>query len=58
MLIIIIFPLYNIVSDILYSVVLCVDFLGTHMVSLVLFLKLGVTHEDMKLNKRVKVFVR
>ena len=37
------FPLYNIVSDILYSVVVCVDFLGTHMASLVLFLKPGVT---------------
>jgi len=37
------FPLYNIVSDILYFVVVCVDFLGTHMVSLVLFLKPGVT---------------
>ena len=37
------FPLYNIVSDILYSVVVCVDFLSTHMASLVLFLKPGVT---------------
>ena len=37
------FPLYNIVSDILYSFVVCVDFIGTHMASLVLFLKLGVT---------------
>jgi hypothetical protein len=37
------FPLYNIVSNILYSIVVYVDFLGTHMASLVLFLKLGVT---------------
>jgi len=41
------FLLYNIVSDILYYVVVCVDFLGTHMASLVLFLKqfLHVLHE-------------
>jgi hypothetical protein len=32
----------NIVSDTIHSVV-CVDFLGTHVASLVLFLKLGVT---------------
>ena len=33
----------NIVSHILYSVVVRVDFLGTHMASLVLFSKPGVT---------------
>ena len=33
----------NIVSDTIHSIVVCVDFLGTHMASLVLFLKLGVT---------------
>jgi hypothetical protein len=37
------FSLYNIVSDILYSVVVRVDFLGTHMTNLVLFLKPSVT---------------
>jgi hypothetical protein len=37
------FSLYNIVFDIFLSVVVCVDFLGTHMASLVLSLKLGVT---------------
>ena len=37
------FPLYNIVFDIIASVVVCVDFLGTHMASLVLFFKTGVT---------------
>ena len=35
------FSLYNIVSDIIASVVVCVDFLGTHMNSLVLFFKTG-----------------
>ena len=35
------FPLYNIVFDIIASVVVCVDFLGTHIVSLVLFFKTG-----------------
>jgi len=35
------FPLYNIVSDIIASVVVCVDFLGTHMASLVLFFETG-----------------
>ena len=40
----------NIVSDTIHSVVVCVDFLGTHMASLVLFLKLGVTssHRDLQ----------
>jgi hypothetical protein len=33
----------NIVFDTIHSVVVCVDFLDTHMVNLVLFLKLGVT---------------
>ena len=33
----------NIVFDTIHSVVVCVDFLDTHMASLVLFLKLGVT---------------
>ena len=33
------FPLYNIVSDIIASVVVCVDFLDTHIASLVLFFK-------------------
>ena len=33
----------NIVSDTIHSVVVCVDFLGTHIASLVLFLKLDVT---------------
>ena len=33
----------NIVSDIFHSIVVCVDFLGTHMVSLVFFVKLGAT---------------
>ena len=33
----------NIVSDTIHSVVVCVDFLGTHMANLVLSLKLGVT---------------
>jgi hypothetical protein len=33
----------NIVSNTIHYVVVCVDFLGTHMTSLVLFLKLGVT---------------
>jgi hypothetical protein len=37
------FPLYNIILDILYSIVICVDFLGTYMTNLVLFLKPGVT---------------
>jgi hypothetical protein len=40
------FLLYNIVFDILYSVVICVDFLGTHMASLVFFEKLGVTDDE------------
>jgi hypothetical protein len=31
----------NIVFDIIHSVVICVDFLGTHMVSLVLLFKTG-----------------
>jgi len=35
------FPLYDIVSGIIASVVVCVDFLGTHMASLVLFFKTG-----------------
>jgi len=35
------FPLYNIVFDIIASVVVCVDFLGTHMASLVLFFETG-----------------
>jgi hypothetical protein len=36
--------LYNIVSDILYSIVVCIDFLGTHMTSMVSFFrKPGVT---------------
>ena len=35
----------NIVSDTIHSVVVCVDFLGTHIASLVLFLKLGVTNK-------------
>jgi hypothetical protein len=35
------FTLYNIVSDIVSSVVVCVDFLGTHTASLVLFFKIG-----------------
>jgi hypothetical protein len=38
------FTLYNIVSRIIYFVVVCADFLGTHMASLVFFGKLGVTH--------------
>ena len=42
-LIISMFSLYNIVSDILYSVVVCVDFLDIHMTNLVLFFKPGVT---------------
>ena len=33
----------NIVSDTIHSVVVCVDFLDTHMANLVLFLKLGMT---------------
>jgi type II secretory pathway component PulF len=33
----------NIVSDTIHSIVVCVDFLGTHMMSLVFFIKLGVT---------------
>jgi len=33
----------NIVSDTIHFIVACVDFLGTHMASLVLFLKLDVT---------------
>jgi hypothetical protein len=37
------FLLYNIVSDTMYSVVVCVDFLGTHMASLVCSLKSGAT---------------
>ena len=38
------YTLFNIiVSDIFDSVVVCVDFLDTHMVSLVFFGKLGVT---------------
>jgi hypothetical protein len=49
-LIIIFFPQYNIVSDILYYVVICVEFLGTHMAcaSLVFFAKLGATWECVK----------
>jgi len=35
------FSLYNIVSDTIASVVVCVDFLGTHIASLVLFFKTG-----------------
>ena len=35
------FTLYNIVFDIIASVVVCVDFLGTYMASLVLFFKTG-----------------
>ena len=35
------FPLYNTVFDIIASVDVCVDFLGTHMASLVLFFKTG-----------------
>jgi hypothetical protein len=37
------FTLYSIVSHIIYFVVVCVDFLGTHMAILVFFGKLGVT---------------
>ena len=33
----------NIVSDTIHSIVVCVDFLGTHTANLVLSLKLGVT---------------
>jgi len=33
----------NIVFDTIYFVVVCVDFLGTHIVNLILSLKLGVT---------------
>jgi hypothetical protein len=40
------FPLYNIVSDIFHSVGVCVDFLGTHMASLVLFFKTGCDNLD------------
>ena len=35
------FPLYDIVSDI------CVDFLGTHMASLVLFFKTGCDRKSL-----------
>jgi hypothetical protein len=35
------FLLYNIVSDIIVSVVVRVDFLGTHMASLILLFKTG-----------------
>jgi hypothetical protein len=37
------FLLYNIDSDIFYAIVVRVDFLGTQMTNLVLFLKPGVT---------------
>jgi hypothetical protein len=37
------FTLYNIVFDIICSVVVCMNFLGTHMASLVFFGKLSVT---------------
>jgi hypothetical protein len=49
------FSLYNIVSDILYSVAVGVDFLGTHMTNLVLFLKPGVTNmsKEEKSNSRL-----
>jgi len=37
------YMLFNdIIFDIIHSVVICVHFLGTHMVNLVLSLKLGV----------------
>jgi hypothetical protein len=41
------YTLYNnIVSDIFFHSGICVDFLGTHMISLVLFFrKPGVTHQ-------------
>ena len=35
------FSLYNIVFDTIASVVVCVDFLGTQIASLVLFFKTG-----------------
>jgi hypothetical protein len=38
------FPLYNIVSDILYSVAVCVDFLGTHIASAWFSLENWVQH--------------
>jgi len=40
-LIISMFPLYNTIFDTIASVVVCVDFLGTHIASLVLFFKTG-----------------
>jgi len=45
MIIISMLPLYNIVFDTIASVVVCVDFLGTHMASLVLFFKTGCDKE-------------
>jgi hypothetical protein len=46
------FPLYNIVFDIIASVVICVDFLGTHMASLVLFFKIGCDNVIMLLEQK------
>jgi hypothetical protein len=43
----------NIVSDTIHSVVVCVDFLGTHIASLVFFGKLGVTCFAYSLNLRI-----
>ena len=40
MLITIIFPLYNIVCGIVPFVIVCVDFVGTHMAGLSLFFKI------------------
>jgi hypothetical protein len=46
--------LYNIVSDILCSAIVCVDFLGIHMMNLVLFLKLGVTVAEGEVRSRAE----
>ena len=40
----------NIVSNTIHSVIVCVDFLGTHMANIVLSLKLGVTYDPSSSN--------
>jgi hypothetical protein len=44
----------NIISDTIHSVVVCVDFLGTHMASLISFEKLGVIEIHAKKSMREK----
>jgi len=44
----------NIVFDIIHSVVVCVDFLGTHITSLVLFFKTRCDTKPLMAMKRVE----